>query len=282
MQLVLPSQSTCLQSSSWCITSALSENEISRITGRSSTGGPVQRGVDGTVHAPSVAGTIQKTMFGVAILLAARQRSRRVQTRRFIGCRAEAAQAVVASEASDMVSPFEAGSKTNGSEAKLPLTLENVETVLDELRPYLRSDGGDCQVVEIDGPIVRLEMQGSCSSCSASAVTLKMGIERTLMARIPKIAEVVSVMPDQEPLTEEGLEEVLTVIRPYLRVSGGTIDLQEFEDGEAAQITLQMTGPPFRSKAFRGEVMNRIKRKYHLVQDVRIVGENGESAPGCA
>ena len=44
---------------------------------------------------------------------------------------------------------------------KLALTLENVEIVLDELRPYLRSDGGDCRIVEIDGPVVRFGLADS-------------------------------------------------------------------------------------------------------------------------
>jgi len=282
MQLVLPSQSACLQSSNWCITRVLSANEASRITGSSSTAGTAGRGAAGTVHGLSVACNIKDSMSGVAILLAARQISRRIPKRRFIAHRAEAAEAVATAEAQDMVSPFEGGGEPTGEKAKLPLTLENVESVLDELRPYLQSDGGDCKIVEIDGPVVRLEMQGACGSCSSSAVTLKMGIERTLMERIPEIAEVVSVMPDQEPLTEEGVEEVLNGIRPFLSVSGGTIDLQEIEDGEAAQITLQMTGPPLKSMAVRVEVVNRIKRKYPLVQDVNIVGADGESAPGSA
>ena len=49
--------------------------------------------------------------------------------------------------------------------------------VLDELRPYLKSDGGDCKISSIDGGVVSLELIGACSSCSASSVTMKMGIE---------------------------------------------------------------------------------------------------------
>jgi Fe-S cluster biogenesis protein NfuA len=62
----------------------------------------------------------------------------------------------------------------------LALTADNVETVLDELRPYLISDGGNVELVEIDGPIVRLRLQGACGSCPSSTMTLKMGIERRL------------------------------------------------------------------------------------------------------
>jgi Fe-S cluster biogenesis protein NfuA len=75
----------------------------------------------------------------------------------------------------------------------LALTEENVETVLDELRPYLRADGGNVEIVELDGPIVRVRLQGACGSCPSSTMTLKMGIERRLRERIPEIAEVESV-----------------------------------------------------------------------------------------
>jgi Fe-S cluster biogenesis protein NfuA len=75
----------------------------------------------------------------------------------------------------------------------LALTPENVETVLDELRPYLMADGGNVEVVELDGPIVQLRLQGACGSCPSSTMTLKMGIERRLKEKIPEISEVVAV-----------------------------------------------------------------------------------------
>lgn len=76
----------------------------------------------------------------------------------------------------------------------LDLTSENVETVLDELRPYLIADGGNVELVEIDGPIIRLRLQGACGSCPSSTMTLRMGIERKLRETIPEIAEVEQVM----------------------------------------------------------------------------------------
>ncbi len=76
----------------------------------------------------------------------------------------------------------------------LALTNENVETVLNELRPFLLADGGNVELVEIEGPIVNLRLQGACSSCPSSTMTLKMGIERKLREKIPEITEVNSVM----------------------------------------------------------------------------------------
>jgi Fe-S cluster biogenesis protein NfuA len=76
----------------------------------------------------------------------------------------------------------------------MELTSENVESVLDELRPYLMSDGGNVELVELDGPVVRLRLQGACGSCPSSTMTLKMGIERKLRESIPEIAEVEQVL----------------------------------------------------------------------------------------
>lgn len=75
----------------------------------------------------------------------------------------------------------------------LALTTDNVETVLDELRPYLMADGGNVELAEIEGPIVKLKLQGACGSCPSSAMTLKMGIERRLREKIPEIVEVEQV-----------------------------------------------------------------------------------------
>ena len=76
----------------------------------------------------------------------------------------------------------------------MALTLENVEKVLDELRPFLMDDGGNVEVVELDGPIVKVRLQGACGSCPSSTMTLKMGIERKMRESIPEVSEVVQVL----------------------------------------------------------------------------------------
>ena len=85
-------------------------------------------------------------------------------------------------------------SENEGTEDPRALTEKNVERVLDELRPYLMADGGNVELVEIDGPIVKLRLQGACGSCPSSTMTLKMGIERKLCEEIPEIAEVEQVL----------------------------------------------------------------------------------------
>ena len=76
----------------------------------------------------------------------------------------------------------------------MALTLENVEKVLDELRPFLMADGGNVEVVELDGPLVKVRLQGACGSCPSSTMTLKMGIERKMRESIPEVSEVVQVL----------------------------------------------------------------------------------------
>ena len=76
----------------------------------------------------------------------------------------------------------------------MALTLENVEKVLGELRPFLMADGGNVEVVELDGPIVKVRLQGACGSCPSSTMTLKMGIERKMRESIPEVSEVVQVL----------------------------------------------------------------------------------------
>jgi len=71
---------------------------------------------------------------------------------------------------------------------------ERVQEVLDQVRPALQADGGDCELVDVseDG-IVSVKLTGACGSCPMSTMTLKMGIEKTLMENIPEVKEVVQV-----------------------------------------------------------------------------------------
>ena len=62
------------------------------------------------------------------------------------------------------------------------------------VRPALQADGGDVELVDVtDDGIVSVRLTGACGSCPMSTMTLKMGIEKTLMARIPEVKEVVQV-----------------------------------------------------------------------------------------
>lgn len=75
-------------------------------------------------------------------------------------------------------------------------------------------------MTEIDGPIVRLELEGACGTCPSSSMTMKMGLERKLKERIPEIAEVVQVLPNAPQLSNEAIETVLDGVRPFLSIAG--------------------------------------------------------------
>jgi nitrite reductase/ring-hydroxylating ferredoxin subunit/Fe-S cluster biogenesis protein NfuA len=66
-----------------------------------------------------------------------------------------------------------------------------VAVVLEEVRPYMRSHGGDVELVKVEGETVYVRLHGACSGCSLSAVTLKNGVEEAIKARVPEIEYVV-------------------------------------------------------------------------------------------
>jgi Fe-S cluster biogenesis protein NfuA len=71
---------------------------------------------------------------------------------------------------------------------------EQVEKALNEVRPALQADGGDVELVEVsDDGIVKVRLTGACGSCPMSTVTLKMGIERTLLDKVPGVKSVEQV-----------------------------------------------------------------------------------------
>jgi len=70
----------------------------------------------------------------------------------------------------------------------------NVEKALDEIRPFLQSDGGDISLISIDnGKSVNVRLEGNCIGCSVNQMTLKSGVEMTIKKYAPQIEEVVNV-----------------------------------------------------------------------------------------
>jgi len=89
-----------------------------------------------------------------------------------------------------------------------PVSLEGrVLGALDEVRPYLESHGGNVELVDVEEPVVRLRMQGSCSGCPSSGVTLKLAIEDAIHKAAPEIEEVLAediTAPEPAPLLAGG------------------------------------------------------------------------------
>ncbi|MHC4931397.1 MAG: NifU family protein [Planctomycetota bacterium] len=72
--------------------------------------------------------------------------------------------------------------------------LAQVQTVINEIRPYLQGDGGDCELIAIDDDgTVQLRFVGACGGCPSANATLKMGIENFLREKAPWVKEVVQV-----------------------------------------------------------------------------------------
>jgi len=70
---------------------------------------------------------------------------------------------------------------------------EKVEKALAKIRPALQADGGDVELVGVEGGVVKLKLKGSCAGCPMSTMTLKQGIERILKQEVPEVKEVVAV-----------------------------------------------------------------------------------------
>ncbi|MFT4673361.1 MAG: Fe-S cluster biogenesis protein NfuA [Patiriisocius sp.] len=69
-----------------------------------------------------------------------------------------------------------------------------VEAALDEIRPFLQSDGGDILLLSIEnGTTVKVQLQGACVGCSVNQMTLKSGVEMTIKKHAPQIKEVINV-----------------------------------------------------------------------------------------
>ncbi len=70
----------------------------------------------------------------------------------------------------------------------------NVEKALEEIRPFLQSDGGDISLISIDNEnSVKVRLEGACVGCTVNQMTLKSGVEMTIKKYAPQIEEVVNI-----------------------------------------------------------------------------------------
>ena len=72
--------------------------------------------------------------------------------------------------------------------------IKRVEEALDQIRPFLKADGGDVLLLEITSDfIVKLELVGACKSCSMNVMTLKTGIEESIKRAVTEIKAIQAV-----------------------------------------------------------------------------------------
>ncbi|MCO5548348.1 hypothetical protein L7F22_001805 [Adiantum nelumboides] len=160
------------------------------------------------------------------------------------------------------VSPFEKNKKegsfvVNGlySADTFELSVENVDMVLNDVRPYLISDGGNVEVVSVDEGIVSLRLQGACGTCPSSTVTMKMGIERVLKEKFADaLKEVVQVDQQQVGASIQSVNAHLDILRPAIHNYGGSVDVVSVENGECK---VKFKGPPPIGMGIRAAVKDK-------------------------
>jgi len=67
-----------------------------------------------------------------------------------------------------------------------------IEEALNNIRPFLKADGGDVELISVDDDVVKLRLLGACSSCEISHITMKAGIEESIRRIYPEVKEVVA------------------------------------------------------------------------------------------
>ena len=183
-----------------------------------------------------------------------------------------------AKEDEEVISPFDASvdkaiqsvtSLTDDDSEALELNPSNVDKVLDEVRPYLISDGGNVSVqnVDVDTGNVYLLLEGACGSCASSTVTMKMGIERVLKEKFGmKLGEVIQVDPDElggseenpTELTLEAVQAEVNRISTAIVAMGGVVRVVNVDP--VGEVEIDFRGP------------NRVKKGLELaLLDVEFV-----------
>ncbi|GFR52736.1 hypothetical protein Agub_g15288 [Astrephomene gubernaculifera] len=190
---------------------------------------------------------------------------------------------------SGIVSPFEAGGaasaaaaaaaggSSGSSSAGKParqqqqqqqplLTVEAVQTALEEVRPYLLADGGDVEVVEVREGTVYLRLQGACSTCPSQSATMKGGIERVIMQTFGGQVRDIVQLGAAEPsgATPDRVDAALNMLRGAISNLGGSVEVLGVEGGVC---TLRYRGPPAIGKGVQGAVRDTFKD----LREVRLV-----------
>ncbi len=77
-------------------------------------------------------------------------------------------------------------------------------SALDEIRPYLQTDGGDISFINInEHNEVRIKLLGACNTCSMNVQTLKLGVERTIQRAVPEVKRVIAVDDNFEDIHDQ-------------------------------------------------------------------------------
>jgi len=152
-------------------------------------------------------------------------------------------------EEQTVISPFSSTEEETSSSVReaLSFNLENVDKILDEVRPYLISDGGNVSVQSVDETTknVYLVLEGACGSCPSSTVTMQMGIERVLRENYNDLGQVLQVVPEEEQpesALEEAIQQELNRISPAINAMGGVVEVVTV-DPSLGVVEMKFRGP---------------------------------------
>lgn len=148
-------------------------------------------------------------------------------------------------DSDDTSNSDEDGNDTDNRDETLELTIESVDTVLNDVRPYLISDGGNISVVRVDAASGRVELrlEGACGSCASAATTMHLGVEKALRKQFGgRVGEIVAV---DEPTTSDMVsidrcEAALDSIRDVLHGLGAQVSVLEVDEDE---VVVSYSGP---------------------------------------
>ena len=182
-----------------------------------------------------------------------------------------------AAAAAPIVTPFARASvhrSVGNTEADtvLEMTVDSVDKVLDDVRPYLIADGGNVEVVAVENGIIALQLQGACGTCPSSTATMKMGIERSLRSAFgDQVKEVVSLGgPVDTAATVESVDAHLNMLRGAITAYGGGVEVVEVNGG---RVVLRYNGP----KPIGYGMVAAVKDKFHDLKEVVLLDmESGE------
>eukprot|EP00246_Nothoceros_aenigmaticus_P018608 TRINITY_DN9812_c0_g1_i1.p1 TRINITY_DN9812_c0_g1~~TRINITY_DN9812_c0_g1_i1.p1 ORF type:complete len:486 (-),score=93.02 TRINITY_DN9812_c0_g1_i1:238-1695(-) len=183
------------------------------------------------------------------------------------GAVSKASEKAVAQQAATIVSPFAKPGATSGglySAESYEFTKENVDLVLNDVRPYLVADGGNVEVVDVSNGIVSLRLQGACGTCPSSTSTMKMGIERVLLEKFgDSIKEVVQVDRQEIGATVAAVNAHLEILKPAILNYGGAVEVVSVCSG-SGQCRVKYRGPAPIGAGIRAA----IKDKFPDIKDV--------------
>ncbi|CAH2072068.1 unnamed protein product [Thlaspi arvense] len=138
------------------------------------------------------------------------------------------------------------------------LTPENVDLVLEDVRPFLIADGGNVDVVSVEDGVVSLKLQGACTSCPSSSTTMTMGIERVLKEKFgDTVKDIRQVFDDEvKQIDVEAVNAHLDILRPAIKNYGGSVQVLAVE-GEDCLV--KYVGPESIGMGIRAAIKEKFK-----------------------